>query len=177
MGTDPAIAGEEEAGPVVLGPSHCVQMDAVAFSGPMGDVRHHRAPDPGEEPRQEGRARHPVDVIVAVDIDRFLALSGAEHCPDSGLKVGQEPGIVQMVKTWIEEALGLGRVGMPTTGHDRGQERVETKFGREDRLRMGIARRHHPPLAQPRPDRHSGILLGPGDGRYSALKNSEIVSA
>ena len=93
----PAVGGDDQRPPLARRALDCPQRQPVAISQPLRHVGRHVQAERPQRQHQDREPRQPVRVEVAVDEDALAPCPRLRHSPESGLGVGEQPGVVQTV--------------------------------------------------------------------------------
>ncbi len=105
---DPAIDGDDQGKALRVRPFHRLQMQAVPFVQPVGDVKIHCCPQLGEGLNQQHRAGNAVRIVIPVNQNFFPALNGQQNALHRPVHVLEKKGIRKAGQIAVKK---LGRFG------------------------------------------------------------------
>ncbi|TPW16976.1 MAG: hypothetical protein FD129_554 [bacterium] len=143
---DAAIDADDEARTPFGGGGEAGRADPVAVAHPVRQEVADLPPHHAQHAHQEGGADHPVDIVVAVDQDRFPGIDGAPGSFGGGGHVGKLERVVEGFQAGIKVLVDVGFRRQSATEEHAGPDLWQAK-GPGDGIKVeGRRRGGHDPL-------------------------------
>ena len=142
----PAIGRDEKPGRMALETVlDALHAEPVTLLEPGREKGARLEPVGREDGGEEGEGTDPVNVVVAVEHDRFAPVDGLENAANRGLDAGQGMGIAEVLEPGMEELLEVLAVRVAPLQGERDDDGRKTEVTREFADKFGIGRwRDHP---------------------------------
>ncbi len=160
-GAHSGVDGDDDADALGVGGFEHGRLHAVAVSQAVRDVKTRFAAEHLDGRLEQNDGNRAVDVVVAVEEDRFACGDGVFEAFDGGAHAEHEEGIVEVRRLGVEEGEGLGGGRNAARDEQFGEDEREARLAGQGGglVRMRLSK--EPALGRERVGRGRGFVAVP----------------